>query len=125
MIDRWDVIPDIHADVERLEVTLAALGPNARPAFLGDFIDAGRAARSSDDAAVLTRVRRLVEREGAPTVTGNHELNAILFHVGRGRGAASRAPQKNRVQHRSFLERFGAMTSEAVAWLEWFLTLPL
>lgn len=108
------VIPDIHADPQRLEATLAATdGPMA---FLGDFIDGGQGAC---DRTVLTRVRSLIDA-GALTVMGNHELNAILFH--RGLRADN---DKNRDQHRSFLEAFGFATPEAMAWTDWFLTLPL
>lgn len=108
------VIPDIHADLQRLEATLAAVdGPLA---FLGDFIDGGQGAC---DRTVLTQVRGLIDK-GAVAVMGNHELNAILFH--RGLRADS---DKNRDQHRSFLEAFGFATPEAMAWTDWFLTLPL
>ena len=37
----FNVIPDLHADPARLRATLDALGADAPPAFLGDFIDAG------------------------------------------------------------------------------------
>ena len=108
------VIPDIHADPQRLETTLAATdGPLA---FLGDFIDGGQGAC---DRTVLTRVRGLIDN-GAVAVMGNHELNAILFH--RGLRADSK---KNRNQHHSFLEAFGFATPEALAWTDWFMTLPL
>jgi hypothetical protein len=109
------VIPDIHADLQRLEATLGVVdGPLA---FLGDFIDGG--GQGACDRTVLTRVRGLID-DGAVAVMGNHELNAILFH--RGLRADS---DKNRDQHRSFLEAFGFATPEALAWTDWFLTLPL
>ncbi len=109
------VIPDIHADPQRLEATLAAKeGPLA---FLGDFIDGG--GQGACDRAVLTQVRGLIDT-GAVVVMGNHELNAILFH--RGLRVDN---DKNRNQHRSFLEAFGFATPEALAWTDWFLTLPL
>lgn len=108
------VIPDIHADPQRLEATLAAVdGPLA---FLGDFIDGGQGAC---DRTVLTRVRGLIDA-GALSVMGNHELNAILFH--RGLRADSK---KNRNQHHSFIEAFGFATPEALAWTDCFMTLPL
>lgn len=113
-----DVIPDIHADADRLEASLALAGAG-RIAFLGDLIDAGEGVRA-DDRAVLARVRRLVDDGGARIVMGNHELNAILFH--RGLRAAS---AKNVRQHASFLAAFGHGTREALDWTEWFLSLPL
>ncbi|QXI66091.1 hypothetical protein CP157_03883 (plasmid) [Paracoccus marcusii] len=108
------VIPDIHADPQRLEATLSAT--DGQLAFLGDFIDGGQGAC---DHTVLTRVRGLIDA-GAVAVMGNHELNALLFH----RGLRADSP-KNRNQHRSFLEAFGFATPEAMAWTDWFLTLPL
>lgn len=109
------VIPDIHADPRRLDATLAAVDGSL--AFLGDFIDGG--GQGVCDRSVLTRVRSLLDT-GAVAVMGNHELNAILFH--RGLRANS---DKNRDQHRSFLEAFGFGTLEAMGWTDWFLTLPL
>lgn len=116
----YDVIPDIHADLSRLEATLAKLD-GVPLAFLGDFIDAGKRVARSDDRAVLERVRGLVDR-GAQAVMGNHELNAILFHhPDRLRPDI----EKNRDQHHSFIEAFGVGTPEARSWTDWFLTLPL
>lgn len=110
----FDIIPDIHADIDRLERTLAAL--DAPLAFLGDLIDAKK---GGDDRAVLTRVRGLVEG-GALAIMGNHELNAALFHRG-----LRDDTEDNRKQHRSFLQAFGHSTPEALVWTDWFLTLPL
>jgi len=56
MTTRYDIIPDIHADMDRLTQTLLSLDyvadhaawahPEGRiAAFLGDFIDMGRANR--------------------------------------------------------------------------------
>ena len=77
------VIPDIHADLTRLQNSIdAAEGRNI--AFLGDFIDAGPALTDPNDSAVLRKVRSLVDNTGALAVMGNHELNAIcLFPVHR------------------------------------------
>lgn len=119
------VIPDLHADPDRLAASLDAAGDD-HIAFLGDFIDAGAAVATPDDDAVLTQVRSLVEDGRATAVMGNHELNAILFHRTDRHGAPLRArSQKNRDQHQSFLDRYGVASPEALHWTEWFLTLPL
>ena len=126
MKQAWDIIPDIHADMTRLETTLKGVGGEARFTFLGDFIDAGKNQSSIDDAAVLTRVRELVEAQEAIAVMGNHELNAILYHTLGVDGVALRErSEKNTAQHRSFIERFGVSTSQAAIWIDWFSTLPL
>ena len=133
----YDVIPDIHGDIDRLEATLRALGwrqsargwrpPEGRSAaFLGDFIDGG-----SGNAAVVATVRDLVERDLAVAVMGNHELNAVLFHTaGQNKskeqdGWMRVRSAKNLRQHGSFLAEFppGADATREV--LDWFLTLPL
>lgn len=136
-----DIIPDIHADLSRLEKTLLALGyrkttiagetrwrPPAghRAAFLGDFIDAGPQNRE-----VLKVVRTLHDAGDAIAVMGNHELNAILYHT---RGTAWGAEQdgwmrahtaKNRQQHGSFLAEYPDDDDARRRVLAWFLSLPL
>lgn len=126
MKNTWDVIPDIHADIERLEATLQAREPGVPIAFLGDIIDAGGATRVSDDVAVLTRVRDLVDTGKAVAVMGNHELNAILYHtVGADRVPLRERSEKNRAQDRSFVQQLGTATPQAHEWIDWFLNLPL
>lgn len=121
------VIPDIHADLDRLKASLA-VARGVRPAFLGDFIDAGsNPGTRLDDRAVLERVRPLVDRGEALAVMGNHELNAILYHRRGSDGEWLRKhSDKNESQHRSFLKAFGDDSPEALSWTDWFLdALPL
>ena len=86
MTTKYDIIPDIHADIDRLTQTLSTLGyapgseawahPEGRiAAFLGDFIDMGRANRP-----VLTLVRAMRDQGHAVAIMGNHVLNALLYH---------------------------------------------
>ncbi len=122
----YTVIPDIHADPVRLQRSIAAVPSDGRVAFLGDFIDAGAAVATPDDAAVLKRARGLVASGRAVAVMGNHELNAVLFHRTGADGAPLRVRDaKNRAQHRSFCGSFGTGTPQALDWTRWFLTLPL
>ena len=126
MTKAWDIIPDVHADITRLETTLNGLDNEATLAFLGDFIDAGKNQAAADDEAVLKRVRKLIEEERAIAVMGNHELNAILYHTLGTDGLALRErSEKNTAQHRSFVEHFGVSTPQANFWVDWFQTLPL
>ena len=119
------IIPDLHADLDRLERSLAG-SSGSDLAFLGDFIDAGNNVRDPADEAVLQRVRFMVESQGAIAVLGNHELNAVLFHRFDSAGQPLRRHlQKNIDQHRSFIDRFGIATPAAIEWTEWFLSLPL
>jgi hypothetical protein len=133
----YDVIPDIHGDIDRLAATLRALGwqqkargwqppEGRRAAFLGDFIDGGAA-----NAAVVSTVRDLIERDLAVAVMGNHELNAVLFHTaGRNKGKEQDGwmrvrSAKNQRQHGSFLVEFPVGADATREVLDWFLTLPL
>lgn len=121
-----DIIPDLHADPERMARILDA-SQGRSLAFLGDFIDAGRATVVTDDLQVLTQVRTLIESGTAIAVMGNHELNAILYHrLGRDGAPLRPHSDKNRGQHASFLDRFGLATDAALHWTDWFMdALPL
>ena len=121
------IIPDIHADLNRLKNSMTALGDEAPFAFLGDFIDAGAEVQNSDDRAVLCLAKQMIDRGDAISVMGNHELNAILYHRRDAKGHPLRAhTKKNKDQHRSFVAQFGTGTTEALEWTEWFLhAMPL
>lgn len=123
----YSIIPDIHADLNRLKCSLTALGDEAPFAFLGDFIDAGEKVQAPDDRAVLRLVKQMVDQGEAISVMGNHELNAILFHRSDAKGQPLRAHTKKNIdQHQSFVAQFGTGTTEALEWTEWFLhALPL
>lgn len=120
------VIPDLHADPQRLLDTLARIGDHNRIALLGDLIDAGKNVRHPSDRAVLSMARELVDNGRAVAIMGNHELNAILFHrLGPG-GPLRERSTKNLKQHWSFVADFGIGTTAALEWTNWFLdTLPL
>ncbi|MFC3205635.1 metallophosphoesterase [Aquamicrobium soli] len=123
------IIPDIHADLNRLGISLRlAELRGARPAYLGDFIDAGKVLTGdAADREVLQRVRKQIDADTATAVLGNHELNAILYHRKGSGGTPLRAHSApNAKQHRSFVNAFGAGTDDARYWTDWFLeALPL
>lgn len=124
-IQTINIIPDIHADPERLELMLGLVEDGSRIAFLGDFIDHSEGAGSADDEAVLKRVRQLMDDKDAVAVMGNHELNAILFHREIDGMPLRERSKKNRKQHNSFIDSFGTASQEAKYWTDFFLTLPL
>lgn len=112
-MQHYDIIPDIHADIDRLTRTLLTLGyvpegaswahPEGRiAAFLGDFIHMGRENRSV--------VRTMRDQGHAVAIMGNHELNALLYHRlglnadGTDDGYMRAHSAKNRDQHQTFLE---------------------
>jgi hypothetical protein len=137
MTTRYDIIPDIHADMNRLTQTLLSLGyvvaraawvhPEGRiAAFLGDFIDMGRANR-----AVLNLVRAMCDQGSAVAIMGNHELNALLYHQpglnadGTDDGFMRAHSSKNMAQHQTFLDEFPVGHPATAEMLDWFLMLPL
>lgn len=130
----YDIIPDIHGQVAKLEGVLTALGyrqshgawrhpdPNRKCVFLGDYID-----RGPENAAVIRIVRDMVEAGTAFAIMGNHELNAIHFHtLHPDSGLPLRAhSEKNLKQHSAFLSEFALNSPEARDAIEWMKTLPL
>lgn len=120
------VVPDIHADADRLRRTLAMINPEDRIVFLGDLIDAGANVAYPSDRDVLEAAEGLITSGRAIGVMGNHELNAILFHwQGSGRPLRPHS-KKNQNQHQSFITDFGISTPVAERWTKWFLKcLPL
>jgi hypothetical protein len=130
----YDIIPDIHGQVAKLEGVLTALGyrqtrgawrhPDAdrKCIFLGDYID-----RGLENAAVIRIVRSMVEAGTAFAIMGNHELNAIHFHsLHPESGLPLRNHSgKNLRQHGSFLREFALGSPEARDAIAWMKTLPL
>ena len=77
----YDVVGDVHGEIEPLRDLLAVLGydpgcgvhPEGRSlVFVGDLFD-----RGPDSPAVFRLVRKLVEEGRARMVLGNHELNLL------------------------------------------------
>lgn len=64
------VIPDIHADIDRLHASLKHTSRDGKALFLGDFIDAGKDVATAEDAKVLAQVRSLIEGDRALAVMG-------------------------------------------------------
>jgi len=131
MTDGYDVIGDVHGHADQLERLLDELGyrttggvhrhPERRAVFLGDLVD-----RGPDQLRVLDVVRSMVDAGTARLVMGNHELNAISWTVPDGRGGWSRPhSEKNRRQHRAFLDQVGEGSATHRDWIEWFRTVPL
>jgi len=127
----YDLIGDIHGHADELEQLLSALGyqkqygvyrhPKRRVIYLGDFIDRGPKIRQ-----VLELVRPMIEEKHALAVIGNHELNALAFHIELPKGSGNylrRRSNKNIRQHYHTLAQL--TDSQLLSALEWFRTLPL
>lgn len=134
----YDIIGDIHGQADKLEGLLQGMGyrktagayrhPSRKAIFVGDYIDRGP--RQVD---TYRTVRNMVEAESALAILGNHEFNAIAWHMPdperlvdghflRPRHGETGA--KNRHQHHQFLaEVEGTPLHREI--VDWCMTLPL
>jgi hypothetical protein len=129
----YDIIGDIHGHAEKLTALLAKLGyreqggawrhPEKTAIFVGDFVD-----RGPGQLATIDIVRRMVDCGAAQAVLGNHEFNAIAWHMPdpAKEGAHLRAHNtKNRHQHAAFLAEVEHDKARHREVIDWFMTLPL
>lgn len=126
-----DFIGDIHGHADKLEELLLKLGyekrngtyshPDRKVLFIGDYIDRGPKIRET-----LEIVRAMVESGNAVALMGNHEYNALCFHLEDSEGGHLRKHLiKNIIQHYETLKQFQNRQKEYEDYLEWFKTLPL
>jgi len=132
-----DIIGDIHGHAVQLEQLLRTLGYRHRDGawrhsdrvaiFVGDLMD-----RGPGQLSTLKLIRAMTDAGSARVAMGNHEFNAIAWatpdplndghHL---RPRHGHKGEKNRRQHRAFLEEIGEDTREHKDWVKWFLELPL
>jgi hypothetical protein len=135
---RYDIIGDVHGQADKLEALLRTLGYRDRAGawrhqerqaiFVGDFLDRGPAQVRSIDI-----VRRMVDAGTALAVMGNHELNAIAWHIPDSRHPgdflrshfSTKWGDKNRTQHAAFLAEVEDKPALHAEIIDWCLTLPL
>jgi hypothetical protein len=121
----YDIIGDIHGQIEKLEALLKKLGyrikdgayrnPAGRVAvFLGDLVD-----RGPGQVEVINIVRNMIEAGSGRSIMGNHEWNAIGFES----QLRPRTDNKRR-EHKEFLEQVGEDSALHKELAGWFKTLP-
>ncbi len=134
----FDIIGDVHGQADKLEALLHGMGyrqragsfqhPHRTAIFVGDYVDRGP--RQVDTYRI---VRAMVESGNAQAILGNHEFNAIAWHMPDPASANRESflrPRhgeigaKNRQQHQQFLAEVEGTSLHDEA-IEWFLTLPL
>ncbi|MFX4299909.1 metallophosphoesterase [Pseudosulfitobacter pseudonitzschiae] len=126
-----DIVPDIHGDFDRLKDTLKALGyreakgwahdEGRELVFLGDLIG-----RGSQNIACLALVEGLLNKGIAKAIMGNHELNAILYHMPDGSGGYLRPHgAKETQQHQTFLNEAPLGSDVAAMALDFMCDMPL
>jgi Calcineurin-like phosphoesterase len=127
----FDLIGDIHGHAGRLRAMLSRLGYNADKGafrhpertmiFLGDYIDRGPHVRET-----LQIVRGMVDGGNAVALMGNHEFNALGFHLEGLDGKPLRSHSKRHLtQHEATLAYFDLFPDEVSGVLSWFRNLPL
>ena len=127
---QYDIIGDIHGFASLLKKLLKSMGytkingtwqhPERTVIFIGDFINRGPEIRET-----IQIVRQMTEAGFAQTILGNHEYNAILYHIKDSNGMyLSRHIAGNRNQIQSTLTSFKGFDLEWKEHLKWFRTLP-
>ena len=129
----YDVIGDIHGHAGALEALLTRLGYRQRggvwrqaghmAVFVGDYIDRGP--RQLDSVSI---VRSMVDAGTAHAVMGNHEFNAMAWHMrdpdDPGQFLRPHTPSKQG-QHQAFLDAVDGRPDIHHEILDWFKQLPL
>ena len=129
----YDLIGDVHGCAQTLHALLEALGyvhddgcyrhATRKVVFLGDFIDRGPFQRDAVRTAMA-----MVQHDAALAVMGNHEFNALGYHTPDPQqpdGWLRPHTDKNRQQHRAFLDAYEDDAAGRDEALKWFRRLPL
>ena len=126
-----DLIGDIHGHADKLEELLIKMGytktngayshPERKVVFVGDYIDRGPKIKKT-----LEIIRSMVDAGSAIALLGNHEYNALCFHLQESEGGHLRKHLiKNVIQHYKTLDQFQNDQKGYEDYLNWFMTLPL
>lgn len=129
----YDLIGDIHGHATELKALLQKLGyseqagvwqhPSRQVIFLGDFVD-----RGPEQVEVVEIASKMVKKNKALAVMGNHEYNAVAWAIKDPDFPTKHLrahSDKNLNQHHEFLEQVGENSGLHQKIIEWFKTLPL
>lgn len=127
----YDIVGDIHGYSHQLKILLENMGyvnksgfyrhPNRIAIFTGDFIDRGPNIKNT-----LEIIKPMVDNKVALAVMGNHEYNAICYHLRDKNGNFLREhSEKNKRQFRHTLKEFENERHLLTEYINWFKTLPL
>lgn len=130
-LTKIDFIGDIHGHANALEALLQKMGyhkkagvyehPERKAFFVGDYID-----RGPQIPETLAIVKSMVDQGNAMALMGNHEYNALCFHLQNPKGGHLRKHSiKNILQYYETLRQFKGRQAEYEGYLDWFKTLPL
>jgi Calcineurin-like phosphoesterase len=130
----YDVIGDVHGEVESLIALLGKLGyeegngvwrhRERQAVFVGDLID-----RGPGQVEVVRLVRAMAKAGAALVCMGNHEFNAIAWATEKAGEAGvflrDHRSDNKRQQHQAFLDQVVENSPLHREIIEWFKTLPL
>ena len=127
----YDIIGDVHGHAALLKKLLIKLGykkgengyfhTNRKAIFVGDFINRGPEIRKT-----IRMIRTMVENENAFAILGNHEINAIVFHLkDKGGKPLVKEPRKNYLSLFKTINEFLAFPDELKSHLRWMRRLPM
>lgn len=127
----YDFIGDIHGHADELQKLLLQLDykksngvyahATRKVFFLGDFIDRGPQIKETLEIA-----KAMVDAGNAVAIMGNHEYNAICFHLEESKGGHLRKHSiKNIIQHADTLKQFQNNQEEYEYYIDWFQSLPV
>jgi len=128
----YTIIGDIHGMLKPLELLLQKLGfkqkngvyqhTDYKAVFLGDLVDRGR-----DQRGVLELVRGMVEAGHAYAIMGNHEYNAVGFHIKHPEtGEFLVKHEQYRIDmHKAFNHDYPLGEAHSIEMTEWLKSLPI
>ncbi len=128
----YDIIGDVHGHAALLKKLLLKLGyvktngsyqhPSRKAVFVGDFINRGPEIRKT-----IRLIRKMVEEGNAYAILGNHEINAIIYHLKEKIGGASlvKEPSKYFLSLYKTINEYSVGSLEWSEHLKWLRTLPL
>ncbi|WP_163324013.1 metallophosphoesterase [Draconibacterium mangrovi] len=127
----YDIIGDVHGYAAQLKKLLTEMGyqktngsyshPTRKAIFVGDFINRGPEIRKT-----IRIIKAMVDNGHAYAVLGNHELNAIIYHLKdkQGRSIISK-PSKYFLSLFKTINEYSSGSKELNEQLRWMRTLPL
>ena len=131
IFDMYDIIGDVHGEATLLKKLLKKMGyekvdgvfkhPNRKAVFVGDFINRGPEIKKT-----VRIVRSMVEAGSALAILGNHEINAIIYHLADKQGASLvKKPSKYYLSLFKTIKEYSLNAAEWKETLRWLRTLPL
>lgn len=127
----YDIIGDVHGHASLLKQLLLRMGyvknngsfshPERKAIFVGDFINRGPEIRKT-----IRIIRAMVEEGHGYAILGNHEINAIIYHLKDKEGfSLVKEPSKYFLSLFKTINEYSTGSLEWKEHLKWMRSLPL